>query len=161
MNHQIDIQDVALHCTHPGEQLIRHWVETTIETTLPANLQPAEVCIRIVDEAESQRLNAQYRKKNSATNVLSFHYDLPAPAQEENHFLGDLVICGSVLAKEAQSQHKTLEAHWAHMIIHGLLHLMGYDHQNEQQALAMESREISMLANLNFPNPYEEKPYHE
>ena len=153
MSYQIDIQDVSLSCVHPSEQLIKHWIEATLSSRIKA----AEVCIRIVDEAESQQLNAQYRKKDAPTNVLSFYYDLADEVQGEQRFLGDLVICGQVLEKEAKAQQKTLEAHWAHMVIHGLLHLIGYDHQNETQASEMEKEEISMLEKLGYTNPYEEK----
>ncbi len=153
MSYEIDIQDVCLNCVRPNEQLIKHW----IEVTLSPRMQAAEVCIRIVDEAESQQLNAQYRKKDAPTNILSFYYDLPAQVQREKRFLGDLVICAQLLEKEAKAQQKTLEAHWAHIVIHGLLHLMGYDHQKESEALDMETEEISILKKLGYTNPYEEK----
>lgn len=153
MSYQIDIQNAALDGEPPDEQQIKHWVEVA----LSSHMQAAEVCIRIVDEAESKRLNAQYRNKDKPTNVLSFQYDLADEVQGEQRFLGDIVICAQVLEKEAKIQQKPLKAHWAHMVIHGLLHLIGYDHQNEHEGLAMEKEEISILKQLGYPNPYEEK----
>ena len=108
--------------------------------------------MRLVDEEESQTLNREYRGKDKPTNVLSFPSDLPAVV--ENDLLGDLVICVPVVAREANEQGKSLEAHWAHLVIHGLLHLMGYDHQTDEEALQMESRERELLQQLNYPDPY-------
>lgn len=110
-----------------------------------------ELTIRIVDEAESQELNRRYRGKDRPTNVLSFPYDgelLDVPV------LGDLVICAPVVQREAAEQHKDLRAHWAHMVVHGCLHLLGYDHEQDGEAEAMEARERELLAELGFPDPY-------
>lgn len=121
----------------------------------------AEVAIRIVDETESAALNAQYRHKNTATNVLSFPSDLPEDC--EPPILGDLAICAAVVAREAREQRKPLPAHWAHMVIHGSLHLLGFDHIEDADAEIMEKREIAILHTLGFANPYvtEEHQHHE
>jgi len=113
----------------------------------------AEVVIRIVDEAESRDLNHSYRDIDKPTNVLSFPFE-PPPGFEDDH-LGDLVICAAVVRREAADQGKNEEAHWAHMVVHGVLHLLGYDHQNDAEAVEMEDRERAILAHLGFPDPYE------
>jgi probable rRNA maturation factor len=107
---------------------------------------PAELTIRVVGAAESRRLNRTWRRKNKATNVLSFAADAPV--------LGDLVICAPVVAREAREQGKPSAAHWAHMVVHGVLHLLGYDHENDRDAARMEARETKILAQLGMPNPY-------
>lgn len=110
-----------------------------------------DLTIRIVDEAEMQTLNQRYRGKDKSTNVLSFGYDgegLDIP------ILGDVVVCASVVEREATEQGKSLRGHWAHMIVHGCLHLLGYDHENDRDADRMESREKEMLADLGFADPY-------
>jgi probable rRNA maturation factor len=113
----------------------------------------ASVVIRLVDEAESAGLNMAYRHKEGATNVLSFPFEAP-PGIDEAH-LGDLVICAPVVAREAAEQGKTPEAHWAHMVVHGMLHLQGYDHIEEIDARRMEALEIMILDRLGYDNPYE------
>ena len=115
----------------------------------------AELGVRIVGPAESARLNARYRGRNRPTNVLSFPSPaLPAPARLRTRALGDLVICAGVLRGEARAQAKTLKAHWAHLIVHGTLHLIGYDHERAADARRMERREIAVLRRLGFANPY-------
>jgi probable rRNA maturation factor len=116
----------------------------------------AEVVIRIVDEDESRELNHHYRGKDKPTNVLSFPMELPeelAAAVDEN-ILGDLIICAPVVAHEAREQHKILQHHWAHMVIHGMLHLQGYDHIEADEAEEMENLEIKLLQQLGIDNPY-------
>jgi len=110
------------------------------------------VAVRIVDEAEGRALNAQYRHNDYATNVLSFPAELPVgvPLQE----FGDLVICAAVVAREAAEQGKAVEAHWAHMVVHGCLHLVGYDHGDDRQAAQMEPLETEILAGMGYPDPY-------
>jgi probable rRNA maturation factor len=113
-----------------------------------------ELGIRVVGSAESRRLNARYRGKDKPTNVLSFP---PAPLPHlaaDSRPLGDLVICAQVVRSEAREQRKPLEAHWAHLVVHGALHLVGYDHEREAQAKRMERREITVLRRLGFANPY-------
>jgi len=133
----------------PADTDIQAWVEAALQHEKRDN---TELTVRIVDEAESAALNSQYRGKDHATNVLSFSYDIPA--EVEMNLLGDLVICAPVVQREAKEQGKTEQAHWAHMITHGVLHLLGFDHLDDAQAQRMEQREISILAELKFPNPY-------
>lgn len=133
----------------PDDALFVRWVGAA----LAGLRQQAEVSIRIVSPVESAELNAQYRQKDKATNVLSFPSDLPENCQPP--LLGDLAICAEVVEREAQEQDKTGEAHWAHMVVHGTLHLLGFDHIEDDEAEAMESREIAILQTLGFANPYE------
>ena len=130
--------------------------EAQLQQVLDAAITPfqadAEVTIRIVDEAESQQLNFDYREKDKPTNVLSFPFQCPPGI--ELPLLGDLVICAQVVAREAAEQGKTLQAHWAHMVVHGSLHLLDFDHINEDDAEEMEAEEIQILHDLGFSNPY-------
>jgi len=122
-------------------------------TALGRRAAGRELAIRVVGPKESRRLNARYRGRDKATNVLSFPAaELPAGADQLP--LGDLVICPDVLRTEAREQRKTLRAHWAHLVVHGTLHLIGYDHTQPDEASRMERREISILRRLGFPNPY-------
>ncbi len=132
----------------PGEQDIRKWAALALQD----RQKPTELVVRIVDEAEITVLNQRYRGKDGATNVLSFPYE-PMPGVESG-LLGDVVICAPVVAREAVAQGKTPEAHWAHMVIHGVLHLLGYDHGNDSEAREMEQLEKWQLASLGFLNPY-------
>ena len=113
-----------------------------------------ELTLRVVDDAESAALNIRYRGKKGPTNVLSFRAEPPAGRSAELLPIGDVVICAGVVAREAREQGKALSAHWAHMVVHGTLHLQGYDHENAGDAAAMEARERSLLADLGFPDPY-------
>jgi probable rRNA maturation factor len=122
-------------------------------TALGRKAAGRELAVRVVSPSESRRLNARYRGRDKPTNVLSF----PAPelpAGSDQLPLGDLVICPEVLRAEAREQHKSLRAHWAHLVVHGALHLIGYDHMHAAEASRMERREISVLRRLGFPNPY-------
>lgn len=132
----------------PEPPSIRCW----ISAALGEQKSEAEISVRIVSVAESAELNLHYRGKESPTNVLSFPADIPDFV--ESSLLGDIVICAAIVRKEAAEQHKTLEAHWAHMLVHGTLHLLGYDHIDENEAEAMEALETTILAKLNFPPPY-------
>lgn len=134
----------------PTEAQFQQWLDATVTPFQ----DDAEVTIRIVDEAESQQLNFDYREKDKPTNVLSFPFQQP-PGIEELPLLGDLVICVQVVEHEASEQNKALAAHWAHMVVHGCLHLLGFDHITEDEAQEMEAEEIQILADLGFPNPYE------
>ena len=132
----------------PSEQKIMQW----LEVILPQFVDNAEITIRIVDKEESQHLNHTYRNKDKPTNVLSFPFE--SPIEIEVPLLGDLVICKQVVETEASEQHKSLTSHWAHMIVHGCLHLLGYDHILDEEAEEMENIEIDIMAQLGFDNPY-------
>lgn len=133
----------------PTREQIVHWLAIILS---PFRIK-AELTIRIVDEKESRHLNKTYRNKDKSTNVLSFPFDpqvdIPIP------LLGDLVICKNVVEQEALSQNKHLQSHWAHMITHGVLHLLGYDHITNEHAEEMETLEIQIMHQLGFENPYQ------
>lgn len=122
--------------------------------------EPLELAIRLVGEAESRMLNHDYRGKDKATNVLSFPAELPEMVLTEldERPLGDLVICAPVVAREADEQGKPLTAHWAHMTVHGILHLLGHDHVEPADAAVMEPLEIAILSRLGWDNPYDDEP---
>lgn len=122
--------------------------------------EPLELAIRLVDEAESRALNHDYRGKDKSTNVLSFPADLPEMVLSEldERPLGDLVICAPVVAREADEQGKPPQAHWAHMTVHGILHLLGHDHVEAAEAALMEPLEIVILSRLGWDNPYDDEP---
>jgi len=114
----------------------------------------AQLTVRLVDTEEGIALNQDYRHRQGATNVLSFPFD--EPFQMQPPLLGDIVICAPLVAAEARQQNKSLLAHWAHLVVHGTLHLLGYDHLGDNQAQEMEALEIMILAQLGFPDPYDE-----
>jgi probable rRNA maturation factor len=149
----VEIQTIFASAGQPDEQQIQLWVDTALETFE----QDTEIVVRIVDEQESAELNQQYRHKQGPTNILSFPVEIPEGIDLDLDLLGDLVICAPVLEQEARQQNKILVHHWAHIIIHGVLHLLGYDHLDDQQAEEMESREIALLQKLNIPNPYQQE----
>lgn len=137
----------------PNEKKILQWINTTL-THLPETTDiPNEITLRIVDKNEMAKLNQQFRGKSGPTNILSFAND-PIPGFKPTS-LGDLVICAPLVEEEAKEQKKTLEAHWAHLVIHGILHLLNYDHIDPQEAATMESLEVLILKQLGFTNPYE------
>lgn len=150
MNIELNLQVATQSKMLPTVLQLEKWVKTTFENRREA--KSGEITIRIVDEEESATLNEQYRGKKGPTNVLSFHYDT-LPGMTES-FLGDLVICAPVVEKEAEEQHKTLLAHWAHMVIHGSLHLLGFDHVMPLDAENMEGLETELMVKLGFPSPY-------
>jgi probable rRNA maturation factor len=124
-------------------------------TALGRRAAGRDIGVSVVGPAESRRLNAQYRGRDKPTNVLSFPVaELPAVSDGESRPLGDLVICPQVLRTEAREQRKSLRAHWAHLVVHGSLHLIGYDHERDTDADRMERREIAVLRRLGFANPY-------
>ena len=127
--------------------------EQWVSCALTGRKTEGEVCICIVSPEESQQLNNDYRGKDKPTNVLSFPFE--APPEIPVSLLGDLAICADVVASEAREQGKPLRNHWAHMTIHGVLHLIGYDHIKDADAEAMEALEVEILASLDIPNPYE------
>jgi probable rRNA maturation factor len=144
----IDIQYAITAEGLPSEQEICQWVGVALQ----GRQEQAELVVRIVDEAEITALNRSYRGKVGATNVLSFPYE-PMP-EVDTRLLGDIVICAPVVAEEAVAQGKLLDAHWAHIVIHGVLHLLGYDHSRDSEAREMERLETEQLASLGYTNPY-------
>lgn len=153
MSTTLDLQIAVDGAYIPAETDLQRWLNATIDT----RRSEAEISIRVVDLEESRELNNHYRQKDKPTNVLSFPFDVPdgIPEEEINHLLGDLVICAPVVASEAEQQNKPLDHHWAHMVVHGILHLLGYDHLEEDEAAQMEQLERDILAQLSIPDPYQ------
>ncbi len=149
---QLDIQRIVELDSLPSDDDFQLWVDKA----LADYSQDAEVVIRIVDTEEMTELNSQYRAKQGPTNILSFPFELPGGV-ERIDLLGDLVVCAAVLEQEAKQQNKALSAHWAHIVIHGVLHLLGYDHLTDDEAIVMESKEVVLLQELHIDNPYQEK----
>jgi probable rRNA maturation factor len=145
---QVDVEDVSNTLDVPAAADLVHWAVTTLATSV----REGELSIRIVGEIEGAALNEQYRRKHGATNVLSFPAQLPQGVPLDT--FGDLVICAPVVAREAAAQGKAPEVHWAHMVVHGCLHLLGFDHELEEGAAVMESLETAILAGLGYPDPY-------
>lgn len=152
MRHNVDIQVATTASQLPDEAALQQWVDATLAAVLAVTEAPRELTVRMVDKEESRMLNAQYRQKDKPTNVLSFPSDLPP--ELDIPLLGDLIICAPVVEEEAREQNKSLDAHWAHMVIHGTLHLLGYDHIEDSDAAVMEGLEVDILASLNYTNPY-------
>ena len=146
----LDLQIACEQKNLPKKSDFQLWVNTALKQYN----KPFELTIRIVENSESQQLNHQYRGKDKPTNVLSFPFEVPEGIELD--LLGDLVIAANIVALEAQEQQKTLSAHWAHMVIHGCLHLLGFDHINDDEADEMENIEIDLLAQLGFKNPYDD-----
>ncbi|WP_320827439.1 rRNA maturation RNase YbeY [Reinekea sp.] len=152
MNLTLDLQQACDSANLPSEARLTKW----LQAALTGHLESAEVSVRIVEASESQELNQQYRGINKPTNILSFPFELPpgVPAEEMNFLLGDLVVCATVVAQEAAQQNKDLQHHWAHMVIHGALHLLGFDHIESVEAEQMEQMEREILAGLDISDPY-------
>lgn len=138
---EVHVQYASRDACLPSRSQVRRWVRA-------ASLHDAEVTVRFVGEAEGRTLNAQFRGNNRPTNVLSFSY------AQVPRIAGDLVLCVPVVQHEAIGQGKTVEAHFAHLIVHGMLHLQGFDHDNESDAFIMEAKECMILAGLGFADPY-------
>lgn len=136
----------------PSASKMKLWVKAAIRH----KVRRGELTIRLVSKKEIQALNKTYRYKDKPTNVLSFKADLPEMIKMKVPLLGDLVICTDIVNEEAKAQHKLEEAHWAHIVMHGSLHLLGYDHETEAEALVMERKETRLLKNLGFNDPYQE-----
>ncbi|HEX4299976.1 MAG TPA: rRNA maturation RNase YbeY [Gammaproteobacteria bacterium] len=145
---EVDVEDVSGAAGNPSAAEFQRWTAAA----LAGRREQAEVSIRIVGETEGAELNARYRSKTGPTNVLSFPAELPAGVPLP--MVGDLVICAPVVAREAHAQGKEPSAHWAHLTVHGCLHLIGYDHEHEAGATEMEALETAILAGLGFPDPY-------
>ena len=146
---ELDLQLATEAGDLPTEAQLRRWVELALRQ----RTADSELTIRLVDAEEGQELNRTYRHKDYATNVLSFPAEVPQGLLDIP-LLGDLVICVPVVEREAREQNKALEAHWAHLVIHGCLHLLGYDHIDDEEAEEMESLERQLLAELGYPDPY-------
>lgn len=151
MAYYIDIQHAGQEKPPVSDEVISQWATLSLKAHRPT----AELTIRLVDTDEITHLNHQYRKKNKATNVLAFPATYPENIELEFPLLGDIIICPSVLREESETLKKSLIAHWAHIVIHGVLHLLGYDHIKEEDATVMQALEIKLLAELKFANPYE------
>ena len=157
---ELELQNPYAFDTVPVESDLTKWVNSALQTS---NDDSQTLVIRVVNEEEGTDLNQTYRMKNSATNVLSFPYEVPEyvvdiPELQEEYsqqHLGDLVFCEKVVIEEAKEQNKSLEQHWAHLVIHGVLHLQGFDHVDDDDAIKMESLEIEILESLGFDNPYD------
>lgn len=142
---RINVQCAATARNVPTPARIRQWARAALTGD-------ARVTIRIVGQAESRLLNRSYRNKDYATNVLTFVFRDTPPLE------GDIALCAPVITREARAQRKTVAAHYAHMVVHGLLHLQGYDHENDRDAATMERRERTLLARFGYPDPYRPAP---
>ncbi|MNE17292.1 Endoribonuclease YbeY [compost metagenome] len=149
MQVELDLQLATEAANLPSEAQLRQWCELALRQ----RSAPSELTIRIVDEAEGRELNLTWRGKDYATNVLSFPAEIPEGLLDIP-LLGDLVICAQVVEREAGEQDKRLDAHWAHLTLHGCLHLLGYDHIDDDEAEEMEALERQLLAELGYPDPY-------
>jgi len=147
--------------TLPSEEQFQTWIKAALVDNSSLD-RPVSLTVRVVSSDEIQQLNHQFRGKDRPTNVLSFPFEYPAelPAElmselmSEEQILGDLAICADVLESEAQQQEKTLNDHWAHMVVHGCLHLLGYDHIKDEDAEVMEALEVTILSKLKISDPY-------
>jgi probable rRNA maturation factor len=154
MNVTIEFTDASTTSWTPDILDCQRWInEALLEIS---NEKDSTVSLRFVDADESSQLNNDYRGKEQATNVLSFPANLPEELSSalESMPLGDIVVCPQIVTEEAELQSKALQAHWAHMLIHGVLHLSGFDHESDAEAKQMEAHEINVLEKLGFPNPY-------
>lgn len=158
MNVTIELMNASSDTGLPSQKAFQNWTQTALTALDEAGHKPlpseTELSIRVVDEEESAFLNDNYRHKAGATNILSFPYD--GVQGTGINLLGDLAICAPLVRKEAKAQNKTEEAHWAHLTVHGVLHLNGFDHEQASAAEQMEALEISILDSLGYRNPYQQ-----
>jgi probable rRNA maturation factor len=159
---QLDVQVAVARAGVPASRRLQLWAQAAYEVHHAAHthgrkrrVQPVQVSLRIVGSAESRKLNRDWRDEDHATNILSFPAGEMPELDGEVPTLGDLVICLPVVKREAVQQGKKPDAHWAHLMIHGVLHLLGYDHENERDAVLMEACEMAILDSLGFANPYD------
>lgn len=153
----IDVQYACDFPHLPTEADFEQWVTTALSVEQNYHSQEVELTLRIVGEEEGQQLNQMWRQGKAATNVLSFPFDYPPGFEPDVLLLGDIIICAPVVKREAETQNKLMQAHWAHLVVHGLLHLLGYDHVTEVQAQAMEQLEVNILEQLGYADPYESR----
>lgn len=149
---ELDVHFAVSPVGLPNAEQFAHWVAAALR----CGPRVAQIGLRVVDEAEGRSLNHDYRGKDSATNVLSFALNEGEETPANLPLFGDIVLCAPVVAAEAAEQHKTLAAHYAHLTVHGVLHLRGYDHANDAEAESMEALETAILARLGYANPYAE-----
>ena len=151
----VDVQIADENPDVPPVSDIEHWVTRAFDAASTSFPSGAEVSVRVVDTEEMQALNRDYRSKDTATNVLSFPAgELAGLPDDAPRTLGDIVVCAAIVAEEAEAQGKTCTDHWAHMLVHGLLHLLGYDHGSDAEAIEMEGLEIQVLASGGVGDPY-------
>lgn len=147
---RLEVQRAVAQDGLPGDRQLHAWAAAALR----GRRGRAEATLRIVGVDESADYNRRYRGREGPTNVLSFPLEMPQEAGIP--YLGDLVLCAPVIEREAREQGKAAAAHWAHMVVHGVLHLLGHDHHEPAEAAEMEALETRLLAGLGFPNPYEE-----
>ena len=154
MQAELEVQRFSTSDNLPDDGQFQLWVKAA----LAGKSEDFTLAIRVVDEQEARRYNCEYRDKDYATNVLSFPQELPEGLPEEirQAQLGDLLICAPVVAREAKQQCRSQVDHWAHLTIHGVLHLLGYDHEQQADAILMETLETEILANLGISDPYQD-----
>jgi probable rRNA maturation factor len=148
MTIEVEVQRETSNSSVPSDQQFEQWATAALQ-----GHGESELVIRVVDQEESRRLNEQFASRNKATNVLSFPAGLPPSIGLA--LLGDIVICAALVEREAEQQNKSIVAHWAHLTIHGILHLLGHDHQSDQEAANMEALETSLVQSFGFPDPYQ------
>ena len=147
MTIDVDVQNATAYEPLPENEQLVLWVTFALR-----GKSDVELTLRLVDRDESRALNLRYRGQDKPTNVLSFPAGLPSGL--DLPLLGDIVICAPLVDEEAEKQHKSLQSHWAHLVIHGVLHLLGHDHQDEKEAVEMEAIEVDLLESLGFSDPY-------
>ncbi len=149
MNVRVDVQVATSATGLPSRASLATWACAAL---MGVRRRSVSVTVRIVGKSESKSLNSRFRGKQKPTNVLSFPFE--APPGTRSDLLGDIAICAEVVRREAREQSKSARAHWAHMVVHGIMHLRGYDHERSEEAAVMEAKEVRVLKALGFPNPY-------
>jgi len=149
----LDIQIATEAADYPDSGQFQIWIDAALQ----GHENDSEILLRLVDEAEMTSLNEQYRHKSGPTNILSFPFEAPEGIEMDVDFLGDLVMCAPLINLEAKQHDKQAQHHWAHITVHGVLHLLGYDHIGNEDAQQMEDLEIEILSKFNIANPYQEE----
>ena len=156
MDISVDLQIACRVDSVPKEAEVRSWLQQAYRAGSTNASRRCDVSVRIVNEDESRQLNNQYRQQDKATNVLTFPAAAVGLPEDEAELLGDLVICGPLVEREAEEQGKSAAGHWGHLLVHGMLHLLGYDHETSSQAAEMEDMERKILADRGIDDPYQE-----